>query len=360
MSDRNYSMNEQSPAAYNALIDGFPQARVLVIGDIMLDRYIWGNVSRISPEAPVPVVAKVKETRAPGGAANVALNVVSLGGQAEIVGVLGSDASGEELREILQSSGLPTDGLVSEAGRRSTVKTRIIAHSQHLIRLDEESTGSILPETEKSLLDRVRGKLAKCNVVVLSDYAKGVLTNTLVQEVIRLCRAASKLVVVDPKGVQYDRYAGANVVTPNRAEAVKALGLDAPGSHSTSSLGLCLLQALPVDALLITEGEAGMTLFERGREPIHVSSIARHVYDVSGAGDTVIAAMSLALSVGGDLLSAATLGNTAAGVGVEQMGTTAVTAAMLRDALEKRAAAFRPGGELREQEPPAAPATARE
>jgi D-beta-D-heptose 7-phosphate kinase/D-beta-D-heptose 1-phosphate adenosyltransferase len=177
---------------------------------------------------------------------------------------------------------------------------------------------------------------------VLSDYAKGVLTDTLVREVIRLSRAASKPVVVDPKGIRYDRYAGASIVTPNRSEAAKALGLDGPGAHSTSSLGTRLLEALPVDALLITEGEAGMTLFERGKPPVHVASIARHVYDVSGAGDTVIAAMSLTLSVGGDLLSAATLGNTAAGVGVEQMGTTAVTAAMLRDALEKRAAALRP------------------
>jgi rfaE bifunctional protein kinase chain/domain len=344
MSDRNESANQQPPAAYGALIDAFPQARVLVIGDIMLDRYIWGRVTRISPEAPVPVVAKVKETRAAGGAANVALNVASLGGQAEIVGVLGSDASGEELLEILRQSGLSTGGLTAEAGRRSTVKTRIIAHSQHVVRLDEESTGSILPETEQALLDRVQAKLPKCDVAVLSDYAKGVLTDTLVREVIRLCRAASKPVVVDPKGVRYNRYAGASVVTPNRGEAAKALGLDGPGSHSTPDLGTHLLDALPIDALLITEGEAGMTLFERGKAPVHVSSIARHVYDVSGAGDTVIAAMSLTLSVGGDLLSAATLGNTAAGVGVEQMGTTAVSAAMLRDALEKRAAAFRSSG----------------
>jgi D-beta-D-heptose 7-phosphate kinase/D-beta-D-heptose 1-phosphate adenosyltransferase len=227
------------------------------------------------------------------------------------------------------------------------VKTRIIAHSQHVVRLDEESTGGILPETEQALLDHVRAKLAKCDVVVLSDYAKGVLTDTLVREVIRLCRAASKPVVVDPKGVRYDRYAGASVVTPNRGEAAKALGLDGPGSHATADLGTHLLDALPIDALLITEGEAGMTLFERGKAPVHVSSIARHVYDVSGAGDTVIAAMSLTLSVGGDLLAAATLGNTAAGVGVEQMGTTAVSAAMLRDALDKRAAAFRLSGEPR-------------
>lgn len=337
-------MHEQTPAAYNALIDAFRQARVLVVGDVMLDRYIWGRVTRISPEAPVPVVAKVRETQAAGGAANVALNVLSLGGQSEIAAVLGSDASGEALCEILRQSGVPTGGLVSEAGRRSTVKTRIIAHSQHVVRLDEESTENILPGTEQSILDHVQTKLAECNVVVLSDYAKGVLTDTLVQGIIRLCRAASKPVVVDPKGVHYDRYAGASVVTPNRSEAAKALGLDGPGAHTTENLGIRMLDALPVDALLITEGEAGMTLFERGRQPVHVASIARHVYDVSGAGDTVIAAMSLVLSVGGDLLAAATLGNTAAGVGVEQMGTTAVTAAMLRDALEKRAAAFRPSG----------------
>ena len=336
-------MNEQTPAAYNALIDAFRRARVLVVGDIMLDRYIWGDVSRISPEAPVPVVAKVKETQAAGGAANVALNVMSLGGQAEIAGVLGGDAAGETLREILQESGQRTDGLAVEIGRRSTVKTRIIAHSQHVVRLDEENTESVLPATEQSILSFVQSRLTECDVVVLSDYAKGVLTNTLVREIIRQCRAASKPVVVDPKGVHYDRYAGATVVTPNRSEAAKALGLDGPGSHSTESLGIRLLDALPVDAMLITEGEAGMTLFERGKQPIHVSSIARHVYDVSGAGDTVIAAMSLVLSVGGDLLDAATLGNTAAGVGVEQMGTTAVTAEMLRDALKKRAAAFRPG-----------------
>jgi len=336
-------MNEQTPAVYNALIDAFRQARVLVVGDIMLDRYIWGNVTRISPEAPVPVVAKMRETQAAGGAANVALNVLSLGGQAEIVGVLGSDASGEALREILKQSGLRTDGLASEAGRRSTVKTRIIAHSQHVVRLDEESTGNILPETERFIAAYVQGRLSECDVVVLSDYAKGVLTDSLVQRIIGLCGTVSKPVVVDPKGVHYDRYAGASVVTPNKSEAAKALGLDGPGSHSTSSLGIRLLEALSVDAILITEGEAGMTLFERGKQPVHVSSIARHIYDVSGAGDTVIAAMSLVLSVGGDLLAAATLGNTAAGVGVEQMGTTAVTAATLRDALEKRAAAFRPG-----------------
>ena len=318
-------MNEQSPVAYNALIDAFQQARVLVLGDIMLDRYIWGDVTRISPEAPVPVVAKVKETRAAGGAANVALNVVSLGGQAELIGVLGGDASGAELREILQQSGLSTDGLVCEAGRRSTVKTRIIAHSQHLVRLDEESTGNTLPETESALLERVGARLPHCDVVVLSDYAKGVLTNTLVQAVIQLSRAASKPVVVDPKGVHYDRYAGANVVTPNRSEAAKALGLDGPGSNSTSSLGVRLLAALPVEALLITEGEAGMTLFERDNEPVHVSSIARHVYDVSGAGDTVIAVCTLALAAGADYYEAAELANYAAGVVVGKMGTATCT-----------------------------------
>ena len=339
----NDPLNQQSLGKYNALIDAFPRARVMVVGDVMLDRYIWGHVTRISPEAPVPVVAKVRETQAAGGAANVALNILSLGGQAEMAAVLGDDSSARTLSKILQKSGLSVDGLVSETGRRSTVKTRIMAHSQHVVRLDEETTGAVTAATEQAILEHVRTKLASCNVVVLSDYAKGVLTDTLVQAIIRLCRAAGKPVVVDPKGVRYERYAGASVVTPNRSEAAKALGLDGPGAHSTESLGTRLLDVLSVDALLITEGEAGMTLFERGKRPVHVSSIARHVYDVSGAGDTVIAAMSLTLSVGGDLFTAATLGNTAAGVGVEQMGTTAVTAAMLRDALEKRAAA-RPGG----------------
>jgi len=332
-------MNQQSLHDYGALIDAFRNARVLVAGDIMLDRYIWGHVTRISPEAPVPVVAKARETQTAGGAANVALNVLSLGGHAGIVGVLGGDAAGGSLRELLEQAGLGTQGLVAEAERRSTVKTRIIAHSQHVVRLDEESAGNILPETEASLLRYIHERLAQCDVVVLSDYAKGVLTNTLVKEVIRMCRAAGKPVVVDPKGVRYDRYAGANVVTPNRLEAARALGLDGPGAHTTASLGVRLLQHLDIDALLITEGEAGMTLFERGKEPAHVPSIARHVYDVSGAGDTVIAAMSLTLSAGGTLLAAATLGNAAAGAGVEQMGTTAVTAEMLRDALKKCAPA---------------------
>jgi len=316
------------------LVQAFQGRRALILGDLMLDRYWWGRVDRISPEAPVPVVRKQRSTIAPGGAANVAANIAALGGEPLLLGMIGADSTGQEFRTALLERGLNVDLLMVDNDRATTVKTRIIAHNQHVVRVDEENTQPISSSLLQQVVDRVNSLLPSCDVVILSDYAKGFLIPELLREVIRNASQKNCRTVVDPKGGDYSRYDGAYVLTPNRMEALIAAGFPPTQKDSSPAAAARLLEALRIEAVLVTEGDEGMTLYDRSRNPRHVPALARTVYDVTGAGDTVIATLSLSLAAGASLWTAAQLANVAAGLAVEQIGTTAVTSHSLRQALE--------------------------
>jgi D-beta-D-heptose 7-phosphate kinase/D-beta-D-heptose 1-phosphate adenosyltransferase len=324
------------------VIDRFDGRSVLVIGDVMLDRYWWGTVSRISPEAPVPVVLHERSTLAAGGAANVAANIAGLSGRPSLVGLIGDDEGGRELPTVLDELGVSTDHLITFENRPTTVKTRIVAHSQHVVRLDKEDAGPISEENEEAITQRVLNLLPSVDVVVISDYAKGMLTPAILSVVISEARKSEIPVLVDPKGVDYVRYDGATLITPNRAEAIHASGVDGNDPRAVELAGERLLDLIDISACLITQGEEGMTLFLRGDAPFHLTAMAREVYDVTGAGDTVIAALGLAVSAGADLLTAASIANLAAGLAVEQVGTTVLSLELLRQHLETLDSASQP------------------
>jgi rfaE bifunctional protein kinase chain/domain len=301
-----------------------PGKSILIVGDVMLDEYIWGEVRRVSPEAPVPVVELQRRTYALGGAANVAANVTSLEGRAILAGIVGDDAQSRILREELFRCGIEGDGLLIDCARPTTTKSRIIAHNQQVVRLDSEQCNSLSPQMEEALLDWIEKHLEEADILVLSDYAKGVITSRLAEEVICIARGASKPIVVDPKGRAYCKYRGATVVTPNTQEAHLALNhlLNLP--DDLTAMGQQLLMLLGGSAVLITRGPEGMTLFDPGRQAVHIPAAGRHVYDVTGAGDTVVATLALALAAGATLEQGARLANAAAGIVVGKVGTATV------------------------------------
>lgn len=318
------------------ILERFQNVRVLIVGDVMLDRYWWGTVSRISPEAPVPVVKLERETTTAGGAANVAANVASLGATALLVGSVGDDAAGRELLpQILNKSGVSSDLLARFAARPTTTKTRVVAHQQQVVRIDDENPAPLSDEQARILRAKIIEVLPAADVVILSDYAKGCLCDSVLASVIEAARQIGKPVLVDPKGKSYQKYNGATLLTPNKSEAAAASGVDIAAAHSVVEAGEKLLADLQIDSLLITLGEDGMQLFERGRKPAHFPAAARKVYDVTGAGDTVIATLATALGAGASLAEAAQIANAAAGLAVEQVGTTAVNRVNLSEALMK-------------------------
>ncbi len=306
-----------------ALLRSMRGRRVFVLGDVMLDEFVWGRVSRISPEAPVPVVQVTGQSFHLGGAGNVAANVRALGGGAVLAGVVGRDAAGGRVREALAAAGV--DSRLVEVGRDrpTTVKTRIVAHGQQVVRADREDAADVPAGAEAALVERVRRELASCGALVISDYEKGVVTASLLRRVLPLARRRGVPVLVDPKVRHFRLYRGATVVTPNQLETEQATGLRLPGALDAA--GRRILSRLACRAVLVTRGEHGMSLFERGRPPLHVPTAAREVFDVTGAGDTVIATMALALAAGGTVPEAAALANCAAGVVVGKVGTAQAT-----------------------------------
>lgn len=302
---------------------------ILVIGDIMLDRYWWGSVTRISPEAPVPVVRLDKTSVTLGGAANVAANIAGLGMTAEIIGVVGSDSESRELADIMSAGGLSVSGLVRLDDRPTTVKTRVVAHGQQVTRVDQEVASPLTEQQESAVLERIIGRMPGAKAVVISDYAKGLLTENVLREIIERSRSAGIPALVDPKGKRYSKYSGATILTPNKREAAEACSMDESETGVVEHAGNVLLNDLGLDALLITRGEEGMSLFEKEREPRHMPTQAREIYDVTGAGDTVLAAMAVGLASGKSFADAAAIANAAAGLAVEQVGTTIVTKEML-------------------------------
>jgi D-beta-D-heptose 7-phosphate kinase/D-beta-D-heptose 1-phosphate adenosyltransferase len=295
--------------------------RVLVLGDVMLDEFVWGRVSRISPEAPVPVVQVTGQSFHLGGAGNVAANVRSLGGAAVLAGAVGRDAAGDRVREALAASGAEPQLVELGGGRPTTVKTRIVAHSQQVVRADREDASELPAPAEAALVEAVRRGLLACDALVVSDYQKGVVTASLLRRVLPLAQRRRVPVLVDPKVRHFRLYRGATVVTPNQVEAEQATGLRLRGPSDLVAAGRKVLSLLGCRAVLVTRGEHGMSLLERGRPPLHVPTTAREVFDVTGAGDTVIATMALALAAGATLPEAAVLANCAAGVVVGKVGT---------------------------------------
>jgi len=306
------------------LVRRFAEARILVIGDIMVDRFIWGKVSRISPEAPVPVVLVDKETFLFGGAANVVHNIHALGGSVSLCGVVGDDDLGQRILKGLEEVGVQTDGIFVEPGRQTTVKTRVIAHQQQVVRIDRETTDHLRRSTLQELLDFIHYHMKDFDSIVLSDYGKGLLTRGLIRSVIKKARQTKKCVLVDPKVRNVFSYRGASVITPNTDEAGVASGVAITDLPSLRRAGNVLLRRLRCDILLITRGEEGMAVFEPHKEPLLVPTVAKEVYDVTGAGDTVIGTMSLALAAGASTRAAAYLANTAAGIVVGKVGTATV------------------------------------
>lgn len=320
---------------WEQILDRFDGVRVLVAGDVMLDRYWWGTVSRISPEAPVPVLKLEKVTSTAGGAANVAANVQSLGAQAFLVGAIGADEGGRLLPEVLASCKVAADNLVSLVNRPTTTKTRIVAHQQHVVRIDDEDAQPLDAKNAQAVWKKIEQILPDVDVVILSDYAKGCLCQSVLANTIETARRLGKPVLVDPKGKNYLKYLGATLLTPNKGEAAAASGVEIHDDAAIEIAGEKLLDEVNLDSLLITLGEDGMQLFEKNKQSQNFPAVARKVYDVTGAGDTVIAALAIALGANADLATAAQIANAAAGLAVEQIGTATVSQEMLRRVLSE-------------------------
>lgn len=319
------------------LIEKFSKVKVLIVGDVMLDRYWWGSVSRISPEAPVPVVKLERTSIAAGGAANVAANVVGLGAETFLVGIVGDDSEARNLAEILENSKISAAHLISLNNRQTSVKTRIIAHSQQVVRLDQENTSAISESDAEKIFEKIEKAFKEADIVIVSDYAKGFLVENLLSRLITKCGVENKRILVDPKGKDYTKYKGATLLTPNQKEATDACGLEEGEKNAVEKAGKILLENISTESVLITQGEKGMTLFQKNGEIHRFDALARKVYDVTGAGDTVIAALAVAIGAGLNFFEAAKLANIAAGLVVEQIGTTAITREMLENALTEKA-----------------------
>ncbi len=317
------------------LFNKFSGVNVLVVGDIMLDRYWWGDVSRISPEAPVPVVEVTHRSEVPGGAANVARNVSGLGATAKLIGAIGADADGQALAASLGKLGLASENLVVVPERHTTVKTRIVAHGQHVVRVDQEAPRSLPSETESQVIERLESAVAGSDIVLISDYGKGFLTPAILDHLIGAAKAAGKPIAVDPKGRDFRKYAGASVITPNKREALDASGIDGTDDEAIESAGRFISRTFDIANVLITLSEHGMAVFEGNNEPQRLAAEAVETYDVTGAGDTVIACIAVAMAAGFSLIQAAKLANTAAGIVVAQVGTSSITLDALAERLRQ-------------------------
>lgn len=304
--------------------------RVLVIGDLMLDHYVWGDVSRISPEAPVPVVHVTRETDAAGGAANVALNLAALGVSAELIGCLGVDEPATRLRRLVEARGISMEYCVGSAMVPTIVKTRVIARAQQLCRIDHEAPRAAYAQSLHSEIDsRLDEAVRRADAVIVSDYAKGVVTQALLDRVLAMGRAHGRLIALDPKPGRRLNFAGAGVITPNRAEALELAGLTESGGEvvSLDEIVARIYEVYAPDLLIITLGAEGMAICRDGRVEHRMPTEARDVFDVSGAGDTVIACLTAALAAGASPFDAAHMANLAAGIVVSKIGTAIATPA---------------------------------
>jgi rfaE bifunctional protein kinase chain/domain len=312
------------------ILNKFPGQRILVLGDVILDWYWWGQASRLSPEAPVPVVRKQRTTLQPGGAGNTAANLAALGARVSLFGVTGTDSHAGDLKAALKAHGIETTGLVADPGRPTTTKTRVIAAHQQVVRVDEEATGPISEAIATDVLKAVRNELTNAGAIVISDYAKGFLTPPLLDAVIGEARRLGKRVFADPKGADASRYRGVFLLKPNRLELGLLTGLPADTHAEILAAGSRLATAMPGTHILVTEGSEGMTLLAESKPPEHVAPTPRQVFDVTGAGDTVLAVVAMAVTAGASWSQAMRLAAEAAGIAIGQMGSVAVGLESLR------------------------------
>ena len=328
------SIKEKQKNHYLGLVRSFKKAKILVLGDFILDQFIWGNVERISPEAPVPVVHVHHESFLLGGSLNVAHNIHSLRGGVYPCGVLGRDREGRMLRRVIHREGIDTEGIVYDAGRPTTVKSRVIAHSQQVVRFDREKAEAISQKACNEILNYVRKRMTSVDALIVEDYGKGVIEPALLKKVIMVAKKAGRPVLVDPKEKHFPYYSGVTTITPNRKEALGgAEALRIRHDQQIQKAGPALVKKLRCESVLVTLGEQGMTLFEKNGNVFEIPTAAREVFDVSGAGDTVISVLGLALACGASMKDAAILSNLAAGIVVGKLGTATVSPEELMDAI---------------------------
>jgi len=323
-------MTEKKREGLSKIIDRFPDKRVLVIGDVMLDEYIWGKVRRISPEAPVPVVEVKEKTFMAGGAGNSASNIASLGGEVKIAGVIGEDPQAALFCEKLNALGVDTSGLTKDPNHPTITKTRVIANKQHVVRVDVEKRGALPQHVEESLLNTIEKQIQWAQVVVISDYGKHVVTEMIAQKVIQKAISDGKPVIIDPKGNNYEKYRGATLITPNVSEAETVLNRELISESDILEAGKSLNDLINGKAILLTRGSEGMTLFHNRGETITIPAVARNLFDVTGAGDTVVATLAMCLAADATMEDSVYLANLAAGLVVEKLGTATVTCDELR------------------------------
>lgn len=317
----------------NDLVSRFADRRLLVLGDLMLDHYLWGRCDRISPEAPVPVVEIERESSSLGGAGNVAANLAALGARPVLVGVLGDDARAQQLLDAFALRGIDTRTLVRDRTRPTTIKTRILAQHQQVVRADWESRADLSGDALAAVLEVVARELPRCEGLVVSDYGKGMVTRDVLERAIGLARPAGIPISVDPKESHIDAYRGASVLTPNQHEAGWVMGRRIVDEASLMEVGWGLQRRLDLECALVTRGPDGMSLFEKGGRYTHLPTVAREVFDVTGAGDTVVSVVALALAAGADYPEACHLANHAAGVVIREVGTATCPPDRLRDSL---------------------------
>ena len=316
-------------------IRNFRNAKVLVVGDLILDEFLWGDVSRISPEAPVPVVWVKKESFMPGGASNVANNLSSLGANVHLVGVVGDDEHSAILKGELEQKGVNTAGIITDESRPTILKTRVVAQHQQVVRIDKELVDPLSANIVSKLVRYIEGIMKDIDAVIIEDYGKGVITSALLSKILPIAKRHNKIISVDPKEEHFKYYRGVSVITPNNHEASKAVGFAIKDDATLLKAGEMLLKKLNCKIALITLGENGMAVFQKAKPMEQIPTVAQEVFDVSGAGDTVIASYTLSLAAGADPIMAAHIANCAAGIVVGKVGIAVVTPNELLDRIKR-------------------------
>jgi D-beta-D-heptose 7-phosphate kinase/D-beta-D-heptose 1-phosphate adenosyltransferase len=315
------------------IISRFHSSKVLVVGDIMVDQFIWGKVSRISPEAPVPVVRVTSESLLLGGCANVLNNVFSMGGKVAISGIVGSDNMGRWLTGKLTEMGIDTAGVIVEHERPTIVKTRVVAHHQQVVRFDREDKSQVSRNSLQRIIEYIKSMKDDLGVVIISDYNKGVFSKELIEGIREITSQRGIILCIDPKQSDFSLYRGCDLITPNHQEMERAIGMELENSDDITKGGRELIRKFDFGALLVTRGEEGMSLFENDGGVTHIPTVAREVFDVTGAGDTVIGVFALCVAAGATLKEASALANHAAGLAVGKVGTAPVYQDELKKAL---------------------------
>ncbi len=306
---------------------------IAIVGDVMIDKYLWGAVSRISPEAPVPVVEVENETQRLGGAANVANNIQSLGAIPLLVGVVGNDFNGKELQTILEHQQCSSEGIITDSTRPTTIKTRVIAHNQHVVRIDSEEKKDIEADVQKRIMAVLEERIDSLDGIIIEDYNKGVIVKNLITSIIALANKHRKIITIDPKFNNFFEYKNVSVFKPNKKETEEVLGKKLSSDEDVLQAGKMLLEKLAAENILLTRSEKGMSLFERNGTITHIPTQARHVADVSGAGDTVIATLTTLLAAGGSVQEAATIANYAGGIVCGEVGIVPIDCAVLQSTI---------------------------